>query len=1340
MFENPHTYKKIISCLGIIGYSEEDIKKRGLKSNKNLPLNCLYIYPKKELSNLNSFIYQMMFPDNNHYIPCPKFFAITLTNQQDIHSYLYCLKFNEKYSFTKEKEEKEDEKEKVGKEKEEKYEINVPLVIFIKSEKEDLECFKQLLNIINFIIVNDDLEKDEYLNYANINDFKKVQLMNLFYFLLSLPHTSPHSQVKLKINKEISNSPMDSIDFYFCSNCEIPCNKNDTDINILFLLLDQSIIIKALFAILTEKQIVFRASQAYLLHLIIPTFIKLIFPFKWWHRCITVLPKESIDFLEVPGSFIFGVLSSHISLKDLMREYPGKIVIDCDTNEIFGDSYFEPFELPKFIPPSPQSEDKKNKKEKSKKDKESKENKEFLNNINFGNNLTQGNNLLNVTGSFLYKYEKNPSVKKKKIIFEEKNNIIIDTQNSQLLIDKTDIFIDSREMKWLRRNIQLVRNPEIFDLDNITNKKHSSAGVYLGEEDEDNIILPNRSFSYNIQNIFMKFFINKLSYTESEFMQIFKNTNLFLKYNDPEKYQNNSGKRVIENILELKDQQRTFDNCFNIEYSLQKFHAQTIINKLDEKLNKNIKDEKIINLYEKLKNILNNYNQMGNDEEAVENFNNYDGICESDRNERLGSKDFNGRKTEVRKVFGRLTKTFTKGHERNKTSVLQETLPGNANFFLIGTDIISKDAFKFYNENGFLEFINIFENMLDNEQINIQYELFEQKINQQILDIILKSEDIFPKNSNNNTNNSNTKTELKKKDTINEKEKKKKGQMDIIPENDKEEEDNDYFDGRETMIQKNTVGDYDFASNLMKNMNVGLPLNLEGINDSKFTDDELKKYYLEDEDIITFENINEENNNNDIKDDKVNHKSQYYLFIALILEEILENKEKSDELIEIINNNKNVKMNIKSLILKTYRIAYKYSGIKHRDFPYFSYYNFLMSLSSDELDSLNNDFKDLTELEVELYEIYGNVVVEKLKKIKKKKKAAPSENKAKEKEIPSDNKMKEKENDFNKKKRGSFIQNIFSKLGEKEFISIGTSSHSGKSEINDDKNKLDEFNCSISYIINTTHEFEGKDENLGWQLIKTLCQEISNIIPKKKEIYKNSPQIFLDDAHNQLMENKKIFNLIGQLKYIDLSKIKLLNERMCFWLNCFNYLMLFTFFYKKWNLSTEKEWKYFFKNVKYDIGDNAYTFQDMQYIIYKKILFFPSSYKNNDNLKEFRVNKSDDAKTIEKKYPLLYNPFIIFVPIKGFLKPNIYDETQLEKQFNQRIKDYFFNFIIVDYQKIIIIQELLTNYAPNFLDKDYKKFQSFIEPAVFEFIKDKKFKTSKIKSFEWKLDFEHLLD
>ena len=169
----------------------------------------------------------------------------------------------------------------------------------------------------------------------------------------------------------------------------------------------------------------------------------------------------------------------------------------------------------------------------------------------------------------------------------------------------------------------------------------------------------------------MKFILNKLSNPESEFMQILSNTNIFLNYNEFHKYQNNSGKRVIENILELKDQQRTFDNCFNIEYSLQKFHAQTIINKLDEKLNKNIKDEKIINLYKKIKNILNNYNLIRN-KEVVENFNNYDGIFENDRNERQDFKDYKGRKTEVRKVFGSLTKTNNEDYERNNSIVFCE--------------------------------------------------------------------------------------------------------------------------------------------------------------------------------------------------------------------------------------------------------------------------------------------------------------------------------------------------------------------------------------------------------------------------------------------------------------------------------------------------------------------------------------------------------------------------------------------------------------------------------------------------------------------------------------------
>ena len=409
-----NTYANIIMEFGIVGYSESDIMKRGLDSEKNLPLNLLYSYPHQENEDLE-IIFQMMFPDEDHKIQSPKFFSLTLTNEKGNRTFLYCLKFPEKYVFSNndldnnkislsnsdKKVDNENSNEKIKK----NY-IEVPLVIYIKSHKEDLESFKQLLYAINQIIVNDNLEKI-IPDAIMINNYKKIQLYNLLYFLFSLPHTSPHTLIKLQLNKELDNilninpenKNNETIDFYFSSNCEIPCNKNDTDINILFLILDQSIIIKVLFSILTEKQIIFTASQAYLLHLIISCFLKLIFPFKWRHSCITVLTRENLELLEIPGSYIFGVLSSHLSTKDLTDEFSGKIIVDCDTNEIFGYSNFEPYEPPE-MPIKKPIEDKKKKSNKKDKEKEVLE----INNLE-SNNFTQGKNLIIINKNTIMKYQ-----------------------------------------------------------------------------------------------------------------------------------------------------------------------------------------------------------------------------------------------------------------------------------------------------------------------------------------------------------------------------------------------------------------------------------------------------------------------------------------------------------------------------------------------------------------------------------------------------------------------------------------------------------------------------------------------------------------------------------------------------------------------------------------------------------------------------------------------------------------------------------------------------------------------------------------------------------------------
>ena len=252
---------------------------------------------------------------------------------------------------------------------------------------------------------------------------------------------------------------------------------------------------------------------------------------------------------------------------------------------------------------------------------------------------------------------------------------------------------------------------------------------------------------------------------------------------------------------------------------------------------------------------------------------------------------------------------------------------------------------------------------------------------------------------------------------------------------------------------------------------------------------------------------------------------------------------------------------------------------------------------------------------------------------------------------------------------GNKIQDLFNKIGDR--ISSEKSNQKELSEINQiNINENQETNNIIEgslrksadnnpndYVINMNPEFEYKDKNLGLNAIKNLAKEISSILSNKRDIINKDKKAIIEEVNRHLIENKKIFELIGQLRYIDPGKITTLKERMCFWLNCFNYLIIFTIFFKKWNIEKEKDWKFFFKNVKYSIGGNYFSFHDMQYILYKKILFFPSSYKNNDNLKTFRVNKAEDSKNIEKMFPLLYNPFIIYVPIKGFLKPIIYDEN-----------------------------------------------------------------------------------
>ena len=1364
MFESlKSVYTNIVNEIGIVGYLEEDIIKRGYDTESNLPLNLLFSYPNLESNDLGNLVFQMMFPDEDHKIQTPKFFTLTLTNEQGNRSFLYCLKFPEKYVFNDDENEKEKEKENENKSDnnnneniEKRKHVEVPLVIYIKSQKEDLESFKQLLYSINQIIVNDSLEKQGY--EANfINNYKKIQLMNVMYFLFCLPHTSPHSLVKLQLNKELDyilnlnmgNKKDETIDFYFSSNCEIPCNKNDTDINILFLILDQSIIIKVLFSILTEKQIIFTASQAYLLHIIISTFLKLIFPFKWRSSCITVVPKENLEVLEIPGSYIFGVLSSTLSTKDLTDEYPGKIIVDCDTNEIFGYSNLEPFEPPKIINNSENKDG-----DKKKKDKDKKKDKELIINNLDTDNFAQGKNLIIVDKNVLWKYIHEVHGKKQKLAFDSDNNIIIDTQSSQLFIDKNDIFIDSNEWKWLRRNIQLVRNPEIFNLDNFDMASNKKVNKYFSNE-EDNPILPNRPFSYNIQNIFLTFILKKLTYTESDFVYVFKKTNLFLEYDDTSKtFENTKGKVIIQNIEETKSQPRSIENSFKIEYILNPFNVQIIVDKIDTKINNNEKDENLVSSLKGLKKILLDYFKM---KEELSNPNNDSESLYYMSARKPSMSDF--RKTGGSNMKSSKISKNLFGHVKNNTSVLQETC-GQNKYILLGIDKDVKDTFQFYSKNGFIYFLSEFGKFLKEEKIDLEKIIYNDVTNKQILSLINKCFNKKEK-SEEKTNEDN-----KDLDDIDKQKLRKELGVSIVPEKKEEENNENEPEGRESQGSvKIKEEEYDFTENLMKGIKKEIVVpKIEGLYDLEINEENSIINFP----TFDFEKERKKTKNKINKENGINQLMQYYLFLAFYLEGIkndesslnyfiqnfdmkmLKNLKEKDEKDNNENETKNSeeKLNINELIIRFYKLAYKCSEKKHRDYPYYSYYHFIMGIDSDELKSFNDLF-DLFEEEDELGDIYRTAIIQK-EQIKSKKVAKmetmsfrnntssniirtnTNYNKQINNTISSIDLRKSNVDIVKNKVSSSKLNNIFSNLHKRN--SLQTNKILLEENINGD-----DFNIYACYIINSIKEFDTpKEGEIPLSIIYEIGELLMKDFPNDNDLKTKNVSDIIEETHNKVKENKPLIKMVGQLRYLKIEKINTKDKCMAFWLNCFNYLLLFAIFYKKWNIDGEKIWKKFFKNVKFDIGGKNYSFNDIQYIIFKKPSFISSSYKAPDEIKNLNIDKINGDKKFDDYEKLI--PFVLYLPLKNFLYPSLFTFDNIEKQVKERINKYINKLVWFDDKNHLCCSELLLKYESNIFGRGIKKYESYFNPVVYNKIKDKKYKKLNNQKIMWKLNFDSLIE
>ena len=166
-------------------------------------------------------------------------------------------------------------------------------------------------------------------------------------------------------------------------------------------------------------------------------------------------------------------------------------------------------------------------------------------------------------------------------------------------------------------------------------------------------------------------------------------------------------------------------------------------------------------------------------------------------------------------------------------------------------------------------------------------------------------------------------------------------------------------------------------------------------------------------------------------------------------------------------------------------------------------------------------------------------------------------------------------------------------------------------------------------------------------------------------------------------------------------------------------------------------WENFLKNIKYSIGGFNFSFEDIMYILFQKNIFFPNEkYIPRDYVKKHILDLSKEEISI--------SPILLFLPINDFCKPIIYDENDFDSDIEKRNVNSLFGFIRWDTNKqIITFSGLLFILEPKFLiNKDYKKYKSFIDTNIYKKIKRVAHKKSEaiIKPMKWDMSFDYLLE
>ena len=1145
------------------------------------------------------------------------FFSIILTNENAEHSFLYILKLYEQYD-----------------------KVKLPISICLASKINDTDAFKNLLNEA-YLIITSELS----------NQAKKIELLNYLMFIQNISTAPFHSLLTLKMHYM-------NVDFYFSSKREIPTNGNDSNMNILFSVLDVGKIIKLWSCILQEKQIIVYGNKPFLLYAVIDAITKLIFPLKWPHTLVPCLPYNKQYLIENPTPYIYGVLSSYISIEQLKK------MIDERKN--------------KCVMVRRKSE------------------------------------------SNIDDYKENPRKGREDDDFDIGEKCLVDLETGHV---KCNVARLPREEEiMIRKQIQFVKNPELFEKNELFKSEKEKIKA------NDKVINPNLAFSCNIQRIFFNLLQPILSQSSTytignkiDFKRVdclFPNNNIYQSLfwkkilksqlidmylcNYPDGKKDDSYKQIFNELAIPKNinEPKNITNSFKLEISCPSPNKKSIMQL--------IHDMKVTD-YSELENALNDYI---NESQKVEEHPNQQTSCKSIKRVRAVSNESSelssGKEDSFYISGGNNDNSFKLTFQENEiqsftkssTNIIQSLNSHGNNIDLASSNLISslKESnfvnslpintnFTFFDKKiGFISFMDKCISLFDNNKYSLIDVIIGKEFFNEIMNVANKQLEC-----------------LKVSDSK------------VLEENEPEEP-----EVKPSMKMKLS---YTSSPILKHKPTVGSCSSLG-----------------ESFQLLKFHNIS-------------SHKAQHLLFFAYYLERlfledncIYESKDKND----LVDN----------IIL----LYHKAAVMEFKEFPLYRYAYFLSNLSSDKLNSIN---KPNNGVPPSLIVVFSEAIENSYKKMRASvglKKSFAFQNKIFKNSIIDNSKTKylhlsscddipylgnspqarnakisltprvETSNESNKLVDLAKV----SKQLKREYKSLNKRDKDpdAKDSVKDSKFRL----TNTFTFSNTTKNspFNNSPKNVSqFTLFPDLLFGISStfttplLINKKKvrhqsakpldlivEIAEFITNLLQEYKTNNIRLDQAAFNSkcrdsleqlkikIERLKCVNLDRLKETKEKYTFWVNAFNYLIIYALIYTAFMPKDFEECKQMLKNCQFNIGGYELSLLEIETGILKCY-----NYLEDDTLigNDFCIGKFGIT-----EQNILIN-FALCFPIKSdIFDLKIYTATNFEEQLYQTTKTFLAkNLNFNSEEKSIKISSYIEMIRPDILNISFVLYQNYLSEELF---------------------------